>query len=242
MHRHDLDLMAALAEGSLEDEAAARAQAASCRRCREELEAQTLALQALRAVEPATLTVQESAALRRDVWTSLRSGEPEKERRAPWYAKWAYAATGLVVVAGMAALLSQGSFDDAADPLPLAEEEAGLATDSADEAEAPAIMADEPDEDMEMMEVPPPDFFASQAARLRQDGEGEAQASTLAERASAEACLEQAGLVDHVVVDEVADEDLTRYLVAVPSPGEIRADTPVSFVQAVDCLLMAVDG
>ena len=241
MHRHDLDLIAALAEGSLEDETAARAQVAVCRRCREELEAHTLALQALSELEPLALTPQESAGLRRDVWTTLRSSDVEPVRGAPWYSKWAYAAAGLVVIAGLAALLSQAGLEDAAEPMAVAEE----AHDFEPAAEEPPeIVADAPDEDAAQMPAAP-DFFAAEAARLRQGDETDSPIppdfTMAAEDDAADRCLEEAGLVDHVVVDEVVDEDMTRYLVAVPAPGEIERDTPVVFVHASDCFVMAVE-
>jgi hypothetical protein len=107
MHDHDLDLIAAFAEGSLEDVTEAARLVASCEQCRSELEAQRRALAFLQAAAPVVMSPAESHRLRRGAWSGL-----ERPRRSWWTRPWwvpagAVAATLLVVV-GVAAFLRRG--------------------------------------------------------------------------------------------------------------------------------------
>jgi len=73
MRKNEIELIAALAEGRLEDETAARALVDSSAAHRAEYEAHKTALEALIAIPSAQLSEHESAALHRDVWTELQS-------------------------------------------------------------------------------------------------------------------------------------------------------------------------
>ena len=97
MHDHDLDRIAAVAEGGLsgQDLAAAQAEIAACAECSRDLQAQRTALAYLRQSQPITLTSTERARLHRAVHPA-----PTRSRwlrLAPVFA----AAVALVVVAGV---------------------------------------------------------------------------------------------------------------------------------------------
>jgi hypothetical protein len=106
MRDHELELIAALVEGQLDDEAEARALIASSPEHAEEYAAQTLAYQTLQDVGTASMSDAERAALHRDVWTALRS-QPAAKAKSPWWYRWTTVAAGLLVVAGSVAVLSQ---------------------------------------------------------------------------------------------------------------------------------------
>ena len=106
MRDHELELIAALVEGRLEDEAEARALIASSPEHAEEYAAQTLAYQTLQEVGIASMSDTERAALHRDVWTALRS-RPAARAKNPWWYRWTPVAAGLLVIAGSVAVLSQ---------------------------------------------------------------------------------------------------------------------------------------
>ena len=106
MRDHELELIAALVEGRLDDEAEARALIASSPEHAEEYAAQTLAYQALQDVGTASMSDGERAALHRDVWTALRA-QPAAKAKSPWWYRWTTVAAGLLVVAGSVAVLNQ---------------------------------------------------------------------------------------------------------------------------------------
>lgn len=116
MRDHELELIAALAEGRLEDETEARALIASSEEHREEYEAQKRALHALDGAAPATLSEFEKASLHREVWSQLRSPATEPARQ-PWYYRWAPVAAGMFVVVGLVAVLNQGGEPEGATPV-----------------------------------------------------------------------------------------------------------------------------
>ncbi|HSK07280.1 MAG TPA: hypothetical protein VK990_07145, partial [Acidimicrobiia bacterium] len=69
MHEHDLDLIAALADGSLPDEAEARALVEVCDVCRSEYGTQLEVLAWVASTPRVEMTELERAALHRDLWT-----------------------------------------------------------------------------------------------------------------------------------------------------------------------------
>lgn len=124
MHNHDQDLIAALAEGTLDGAAAAAASAdiAGCSTCSADLAAQRTAIVAMAGVSPVALTAAESARLRSAVASAIGI-EPTptpvsapRARRTPWGAIAIAAASlaGIVGVVPVIGLLSQGSNDSAA--------------------------------------------------------------------------------------------------------------------------------
>ncbi len=112
MRDHELELIAALAEGRLEDESEARALIASSAEHLAEYEAQKLAFETLRSTPPAAMTDIERAALHRDVWTELRSPVPVGASGNPWYYRWMPVAAGMFVVVGLVAVINQGGQDE----------------------------------------------------------------------------------------------------------------------------------
>jgi len=106
MRDHELELIAGLVEGRLDDEAEARALMASSPQHAEEYEAQKLAYDALRESGSVALNESERAELHREVWTALRT-QPAAKAKSPWWYRWTPVAAGLLVVAGSVAVLNQ---------------------------------------------------------------------------------------------------------------------------------------
>ncbi|MCP3977454.1 MAG: hypothetical protein GY720_23435 [bacterium] len=138
MHHHDIEIIMALAEGSLDPEAAAtaRAEIAACPECSLDLEMQESVLAALHELPDATLTEMESARLRRNVREELGIAETtavtspqQKRRRMPLAALGTAAAVLVAVVVAGPALDLIGGDDDSADATVVAD--GGFATTSA---------------------------------------------------------------------------------------------------------------
>ena len=122
MHEHDLDLIMALAEGTLDasDVPSAEAQIAACAECSEDLELQRLALGALEAAPPVAMTEMESSGMRRTLRRELGLVPAAKPAKPPrrWFPIGALASAAalllaLVVVGPGLDLLGPGSSDDA---------------------------------------------------------------------------------------------------------------------------------
>lgn len=123
MHEHDLDLIMALAEGTLgaSDAASAEAEIAACAECSEDLGLQRLALNALRTATPVAMTSMESQRLRRALRRELGLvpvAVPTKPPRR-WFSMGALATAAalllaLVIVGPGLNLLGTGG-DDSAD-------------------------------------------------------------------------------------------------------------------------------
>lgn len=131
MRDHELELIAALAEGRLEDESEARALIESSSEHREEYEAQQRAVAALAGVTSADLTDYERASLRRDIWTELRTPAAPAVTTQPWYYRWAPVAAGLFMLVGLVAVINNQGGSDGATPL-AAEFDTDTSTTSAD--------------------------------------------------------------------------------------------------------------
>ncbi|NND03450.1 MAG: hypothetical protein HKN91_11745 [Acidimicrobiia bacterium] len=143
MHQHDQDLIMALAEGSLDEEAAtaARAEVEACRECARDLELQTFAFEALHSMPDAHLTEFESAGLRRNLRNELGvfkeeiQFEPSKKRRRFPIAAFGTAAAVLIAVVAIAPRLSLVGGGDSADTVAL---ESAPATTAAAQFDAQA--------------------------------------------------------------------------------------------------------
>ncbi|HET9259350.1 MAG TPA: hypothetical protein VFP42_04400 [Acidimicrobiia bacterium] len=116
MRDHELELIAALAEGRLEDESEARALIATSAEHRAEYEAQKQALDALGNVTTANLSELERTSLHREVWSELRSPRTTPGP-TPWYSRWAPVAAGMFVVVGLVAVLNQVGGSDELPPV-----------------------------------------------------------------------------------------------------------------------------
>ncbi len=267
MRKNEVELIAALAEGRLEDETAARALINSSPKYREEYEAQKAAYEALSSVPPAELTEHETAALHRDIWTELQARPLPTTVKTPWYYRWSYAAAGLFLVVGLVIVVDQTNPDFAPTAFLSSEDSATEAfaedasgqdtpdTTSADSA-APAITesaaADEEvdgdagDADAGVAQFAAPDF-AGLSELAKQTRLGDLESFNLASAdldqamvADMTRCIESAGLIDHEVVGDFEREN--HYIVAVPTGVELGPDTPISFVDANTCELILTDG
>jgi len=242
MHKHDLDLIAALADSSLEDETEARALVETCPECEAEYRAQVEILGVLASTPPAMLSEFEKAALHRDLWTELPK-EPGRSATPGWY-RWSYVAAGLLVVVGLAGVLNGqlggsdqgGSFSEISSGLDTATADDGGAQPFADldpaggEAEsAETTMAAE-----EGLALPFPDL--AEEARAQQRAGDRSQMST--ETSKIETCLEGAGLTAHTVVQELELDQ--RYLVVMPEDEDV--EQTVTFIAVDDCSVVFVDG
>lgn len=245
MHSHDLDLIAALAEGTLDDETQARAFVQTCDECRAEFEAQTAVLAAIADVPAVTMTENEKAILHRDLWTELRLGEgTEKPTRAQWWYRFSYAAAGVLIVVGIGAGVLQltggeqavQSFSEVGSSLGGGAGPAFDQPDAAGEeaAEAPeAVTADDGamsgSGEGESMD------FAAMASEVR------ARPDTLTAQDRSEtdlrACLETAGLVDQEPIALIGE-----YILAVPADQEVGPETQITFVETGICQVAHVDG
>ncbi|HEY4584651.1 MAG TPA: hypothetical protein VIH32_03450 [Acidimicrobiia bacterium] len=253
MHDHDLDLIASLADGSLDDQAEARARVESCQECRLEYEAQILVLAALAGTESATLTEFEKAALHRDLWTELRKEPGKNATTTPWWYRLSYAAAGLFVVVGLVAVANQlGGGDDAGQAEAFSEVSSGLDEASGQDAAAPTSPTGGETESATQSTVAAAGdgapttvgstseetaTFAALAAETRmQQLPPTVRTAPTADQA---ACLTEAGLEDHEVVGTV-DKDRT-YLIAVPAGVDLDTETPVTFVDAETCQVVHVE-
>ncbi len=158
MHEHDQDIIMALAEGSLDPEALARAEAAisSCDECRTELELQRLALTALRDAPAVYLSASESAQLHDRLHRELGVTSPQtaRSRLRPVWSRWAALAAGTaaVLVAAFLVLPNVLGGDDAADTVAFeqieddfggSDEERSATTAAAAEAPSAAAPSDD---------------------------------------------------------------------------------------------------
>lgn len=257
MRKNELELIAALAEGTLEDESDALALVESSPEHRAEYEAQKAALAALRSVGPAALTEAEKSALHRDVWTQL-TAQPTAAAKTPWYYRLAFGgAAVVVVVAGVLAVLNQGGADDAgtaafeevAEDLSQGEAEsaAPLAGDGADIEQADTTEAAATDEGL--ADEPGFSYFADVADRYRLQSTRAMSSDDDSFTEENASCLTRADLDGYVAIGllEVADAKAagldaeSPYLVAVPEGAEIDDATPVAFVETGTCLLVHLD-
>lgn len=132
MHtEHDLDLLAAFVEGSLEDTAPAEALIESCPECAEVVDAHRTVRAAIGATAVEGLTDLERRRMRNSVWDTFSAETAPSTGRSnsPWWYRVVPAAAALVVIVGVAANLPSGG--DAA-----ATTTTGVALDSAFSAQS----------------------------------------------------------------------------------------------------------
>lgn len=250
MHERERELIAALAEGSLEDETEARALLEASPEARAEYQLQRRALEALSTASPTEMTDLERARLHGELWTRLRT-EKAKTRSTTGIYGWSLAAAALFVVVGLAAVLGGGvlggrdaamdTFEEIASGLSdttAADDMATEETQAGEDAEAFAAgdgAAASLPRDVE-------EYFEEEADRLR--GEGSLDRS--AGRDEDLDCLTRAGLADHEVADVVGEDPAApvegRYLAAVPTGVEIELATPIHFVDSDTCELVYTAG
>lgn len=238
MHEHERELIAALAEGSLEDETKARALLETSPEARAEYRLQLDALAALEGAAPTEMTEVERARLHRELWTQVRADKAKTRSTAGIYG-WSLAAAALFVVVGLAAVLGGGMLggQDAA----LEEISSGLAADdtATEETERSFAAADEAG-GATAMSAEAREYFDREAGRIRAD-------QPAAETSDGDAglwaeCLDDAALHDHRVIAVLdADENAPvagQYLAAVPTAEPVGPDTPIHFVATDTCDLV----
>ena len=262
MRSHEQELISALVEGRLEDEAEALALIASSDALHAEYEAQKLAYDALSAIPPAQLSDQERAALRRDVWTELQTQPTPGSSTTPWYFRWSTAAAGLFIVVGVLTITNLGgggsrdtsteAFSVTTSAAVLAPEEAAAKDGETDDA-AEALDADAAGAAGNMRTIPDPILQAfgliSDELRLndpRFAGTSSSELQALA--ADHESCLTEAALEGYEVVSEFFDPTVgeseaiaTAFLAAVPADQPIGPETPVAYVVLATCTLFYID-
>jgi hypothetical protein len=257
MRDHDLELIAALVEGRLDDETEARALIDSSPRHRTEYEAQKLAFETLRDAGTAALTETESAQLHRDLWTALRTEAAAKPAKTPWYYVWAPVAAGLFVIVGLVTVLNQVGgveADQLAADLPVTTAVAETLDTSESGAEGGASAPTTESEGRATVTTAATGsdgstdeaaaLYATEAEQLRR---GELSAplqeftDTGADADSDQACVEEAGLADHVILATLTSPD-DGHEVAVAHPeDETLSDSPIVFVDLSTCEIVYRD-
>lgn len=264
MREHELELIAALVEGRLEDESEARALIDSSPELREEYEAQKLAYETLQGAGTASLRETERAALHRDIWTELRSGAAQPVSKTPWYYRWAPVAAGLLVVVGLVSVLGQGGDDAGEETFTLAADSAATTTTVADSGAAGGDAAPSDgeqaettsDDDAESDETADADTLSEEAHNvyrreadlLRQGVYGERLQSYDSADTTLEACVEESGLDGHRILATLSapmegtdtPEDERRLAVASPEGAQLET-APISFVDLEACEVVYTD-
>ncbi len=262
MREHELELIAALVEGRLEDETEARALIDSSPELAEEYEAQKLAYEAMRGAGTASLRETERAALHRDLWTELRSGSTLSASKTPWYYRWVPVAAGLLVVVGLVSVLGQGGEDSGEETVNLAADsaETTMAADdgaaggdaapgdgqesetTGDDDGSPEAAADADTLSEETLNV-----YQREAELLRQGVYGERLRSYDSTDMTIETCVEESGLDGHRILatlspplEDATPENERRLAVAYPEDAQLEA-APISFVDLDTCEVVYTD-
>lgn len=259
MREHELELIAALVEGRLEDESEARALIDSSPELREEYEAQKLAYEAMQDAGTVSLQEAERAALRRDIWTELRSGSAGLAPKAPWYYRWVPVTAGFLLVVGLVAVLGQGGEDAGEETVDLAADMAETTTAEAmDESEGEAASDDGQqaettgDDDSAagagILSEDALDVYQREADLLRQGVYGEHLRSYDSADETIETCVEESGLDGHRILATLSapmeetdtPEGENRLAVVYPEGTQLEA-APISFVDLDACEVVYTD-
>lgn len=263
MRDHEIELIAALVEGRLEDESEARALIESSAEARREYESQLRVRQALTGLGAVSMTESERSALHRDVWTALRSQPEARPARTPWYASWLPAAAVVALVMGLVGVLAGGgdqqtetfneigaALDDSASTAAATESTARAAGEAAG-GDGGMTPLDAPTTTMsgatEGYDLAAEDaaYFSRQAERMRA-GETAQTEDTTDQDPVFDDCVAGAGLEDHVAVGTVPapagsdGEGPSQFIVAAPE-GVAIADAPLSFVDPDTCQVVYAD-
>jgi hypothetical protein len=240
MHEHDLDLIAAFAEGSLDDATVARDLVESCDVCRSEYEGQMAVLRLLGATRPAAMTDIERAALHRNLWTQL-SRTPEKA--TPWWYRLSYAAAGILVVVGLFGALNgwldvggvetAASFSEIGSGMDQPTDDGGALPLSGGDVDQQARSTTTMAAAEESASYPFADL--AEEARVRRTSTGfQPMVADEGERA----CLTTLGLEDQQIIDRLELDQ--AYLVLMP-PDDPGSAT-VTFVASASCEITHIEG
>lgn len=245
MHKHDLDLIAEYAAGTLGNESEARALVESCDRCAEEYLAQGSALAALSGIGPAQMTEHERARLHRDLWTELRSpvATAPAPRANPWWQSWAFGSAAFVLVAvSLVGVMDNFGGGDSAETSNPTATELDSGADGAGEARSDEDLAGGAEPGEESLAPDVTTAIAEQfegtsflliAREVRQGPKADAGVFTYSDEQAD--CLEQSGLVDHELVEGL--ESMTELLIAVPSGADLQT-APVAFIDPETCVVV----
>lgn len=248
MHKHDLDLIAEYAAGTLGNESEARALVESCATCAEEYVVQGSALAALSGIGPAQMTAHERARLHRDLWTELRSpvATAPAPRSNPWWQSWAFGSAAFVLVAvSLVGVMENFGGGDSAETSGANATELDFAADGAGEARSDeditggeelgeeSLAPDVTTAIAEQFEGTP---FLLIAREVRQGPTADAGVLTYDEKQAD--CLEQSDLVDHELVGGL--ESMTELLIAVPSGADLQT-APVAFIDPETCAVVHIE-
>lgn len=249
MHKHDLDLIAEYAAGTLSDESEARARVESCGICGAEYREQKMVLAELSTVTSAAMTDHERAQLRRDLWTELRSSSANATpgRANQWWTRWAFGAAAFVFVAValIGVMENFGGADQATETF--SEIGSGLDSDqeraseeAADDGEMAPYDSGEgeslPESGADLAERYESTPYLLIAREVRQ--QPKTDPAVLSHDESQIECLDQSGLVDHYPVSGF--ETMTELLVAVPTETEPET-APVAFVDPESCIIVHIE-
>lgn len=249
MHKHDLDLIAEYAGGSLRDDSKARALVESCQTCAAEFHAQQAMLTELRGIGPARMTDVERAQLRRDLWTDLRAqaGTDAARGVASGWRGWAFGAAAIVfaAVALVGVLNNIGGGDAATETFSEIGSALGSGPTRSDEdsgdGEASAESADSTTPASESPQFLSDEYSNTPYLQIARQVRGKASTDDSSvstyERAQLD-CLEESGLIDHELVGGF--ESITDLLVAVPT-GIDLAEAPVAFVEPEFCTVVHIE-
>jgi hypothetical protein len=245
MHEHDLDLIAALADGSASDEPLARSLIETCPVCRAEYDAQTEVIAWLGSAPTPAMTDIERGELRRGIRAGIERG-PSRAAVTPWWQRLGYVAAGLLVVAGLVGVLQRselGGGDEGA-----VSDVTTAAADGGEEAptEGAPFVAEEAGEDtaaptttaaasMDTLAAGEALSFAELAEQTRaSQSDRESSATSDADRE----CLTRVGLDRHIVARGI-EESGVKYLVVVPD--DPTAEDVVIFVEIPICRIVHED-
>lgn len=245
MHsEHDLDLIADLVAGRLDDPAPAEALIASCAECAEAYEAHRLVKAAVAAEPAVSLNDFERRRLHNALWSELAPARPEpRKATTPWWYRVAPVAAALVVVVGVGTVLTGGG-DQATDTF----ETVGAELDADGSTEAGAEMFAAPEEtvaadesDTTASRLAPDELFltgedleeaADEFAQRMETGPADLDAEVLR-------CVEQDGMDEGVVGSEPATVDRDPvWFVAFGSPDMV---TVVKVYRQADCTAIFPD-
>lgn len=243
MHDRDLELIARLAEGSLEDESEARALIASSDEHRLEYEAQLMAIEALASVGPVHMSDAEKAALHRDVWTELRAGTGA-ETRTPWYYRFVPVAASLFVVVGIGAVVVQNGGESSDGPATLVAAEEGVTTTAAD-AGSEELAGDSGEDGAALAPFASADVFSKLADEVRTGRISTTNQDGSEADSDLQSCVDGAGLDGYELVGPVPTPpeiaaDLNLTLVVAALNGDASRG-PLAFIDADACELVYLD-
>lgn len=235
MHKHDLELMAQYADGTLNDDAVARSLVESCPTCRSEYESQTMVLALLAGVTSAEMTDTEKAALHRDLWTDLRAPASAPGRPLAWRGWAVGAAAAVFVVVGLIGVMSQlGGADSTAGETAtiLDADGGGFARDnSTDEATSiPDALSPAAEESYFYSQSSSFETVAEEARRMRlNDTTTDFTDATTKEQ---QLCLDRNDLDGFALIEGM--EEFTVLLVAIGPSDDVEA-AKVAFIDPDSC-------